>query len=89
VDDSRGTINHVGSSGRTSRVRCSNPGVNQGNYSSSRIVGSGEVNCVGCEDVTESGKVIVGWGTNILNTDNIISFQQRLEVRDDFVVPSN
>jgi hypothetical protein len=41
---------------------------------------------VGGEDVSKGGKVVVGEGTNVLDTNNIIPIQKRLEVRDDFEV---
>ena len=49
-------------------------------------VSGGKMNRVRGEDVAEGGEVVVRRGTNILNTDNVISFQKRLEVGDDFVV---
>ncbi len=53
MGDSGSTINRVGSTGGSSCVGCSDPGVNQGDNTPSRGIGSGEVDCVRREDVTE------------------------------------
>ncbi len=84
--DSGDVINNEGSSGRAHRVTSGNPSVDQSDDTPSGGVSGGKMNRVRGEDVAESGEVVVRRGTNILNTDNIISFQKRLEVGDDFVV---
>jgi hypothetical protein len=83
VNDSRGTIDKEGSIRGISSGIGSNPRVNQRNDTPSRGVGGGEVNGVRREDVLKCGEVVVGRCSNILNTDNVVSFQQGLEVRYD------
>lgn len=91
VNDSRGTIDFEGSMrrARASGLTSGNPGVNQRDNTPSRGVSGREVNSVRCEDVLKSSKIVVRGSTNILNTDNVISFQKGLEVRDDLEVAPN
>ena len=86
VYDGGGVINSEGSSGRAHRVTSGNSRVYQSDNTPSGGVSGGKMNRVRGEDVAEGGEVVVRRGTNILNTDNVISFQKRLEVGDDFVV---
>ena len=83
MNDSRETIDKEGSIRGFSSVIGGNPRVNQRNDTPSRGVGGGEVNSVRREDVLKCSEVVVGRCTNILNTDNVVSFQQGLEVRYD------
>ena len=86
VNNSGDFINSEGSSRRASREASGNSRVYQSDNTPSGGVSGGKMNRVRGEDVAESSEVVVRRGTNILNTDNIISFQKRLEVGDDFVV---
>jgi hypothetical protein len=79
-------VNDEGSCRRASRLTSGNSRVDQRDDTTSRRVGRREVNRVGGEDVSKGGKVVVGGGTNVLDTNNIIPIQKRLEVRDDFEV---
>lgn len=84
--DSGPAINNEGSSRRTISVTSGNSRVNQGDDSTSRGVGGREMNSMRGKYLLESGKVIVRGSTNILNTNNIISIQKGLEMRDDLEV---
>jgi len=86
VYDSGPAINNEGSSRRTISVTSGNSRVNQGDDSTSRGVGGREMNSMRGKYLLESGKVIVRGSTNILNTNNIISIQKGLEMRDDLEV---
>ena len=89
MNDSRGVVNSVGSGGRAVGVGGGNPGVDQGDDTSSCGISGREMHRVGCENLLERSEVIVGGGTYILDTDNIISLKQRLEMRNGFVMASN
>ena len=84
--DSGPAINNEGSSRRTISVTSGNSRVNQGDDSTSRGIGGREMNSMRGKYLLESGKVIVRGSTNILNTNNIISIQKGLEMRDDLEV---
>ena len=84
--DSGPAINNEGSSRRTISVTSGNSRVNQGDDSTSRGVGGREMDSMRGKNLLESGKVIVRGSTNILNTNNIISIQKGLEMRDDLEV---
>jgi hypothetical protein len=89
VNYSRKTIDREGSIRRFSSVTGGNPRVNQRDDTPSRGVGGREVNSVRREDVLKCSEVVVGRCANILNTHNVVSFQQGLEVRYDLEVTSN
>ncbi len=79
-------VNFEGSCRRASRLTSGNSRVDQRDDTPSRRISRREVNRVGGKDVSKSGEVVVRRGTNVLDTDNIIPIQERLEVRDDFEV---
>ena len=89
MDDNRGAVNSVGGSGGAVGVRGGNPRVDQSDDTTSCGIGGREMHRVGCKNLLERGEVIVGRGTHILDTDNIISLKQRLEMRYGFVMASN
>ena len=89
MNNSRKAIDREGSTRRVSSEIGGNPGVNQRDDTPSRGVGGREVNSVRREDVLKCSEVLVGRGTNILDTNNVVSFQQGLEVRNDLEVASN
>ena len=89
MDDSGGAVNSVGGSGGAVGVRGGNPGMDKCDDATSSRISSREMHRVGCENLLERSEVIVGRGTYILDTDNIISLKQRLEMRNGFVMASN
>ena len=48
-------------------------------------IGSGEVDCVRCEDLLEGVEVVIGRGTNVLEANNAVAGEERLNVTDHFV----
>jgi hypothetical protein len=68
-------VNDEGSCRRASRLTSGNSRVDQRDDTTSRRVGRREVNRVGGKDVSKGGKVVVGGGTNVLDTNNIIPIQ--------------
>jgi hypothetical protein len=40
---------------------------------------------VWCENLLEGMKIVIGWGTNVLEANNAVAGEERLNVTDDFV----
>ncbi len=50
-------------------------------------ISSGEVDSVRCENLLEGVKIVIGRGANVLEANNAVAGEERLNVTDDFVEP--